>query len=147
MHSYVANIEPSFADEPDVYRTILAITEDFKNRVIDVPQLLRRVAHLYNEHERVELLKAVDVLLPDGYPFDLAPGNSVNAALMTVPLRRLRSSILEWAHNVDPHDVERDVGVPQDEEWTVETSSNGNNKGTARRLPETEPATKRRRTS
>ncbi|EXJ65183.1 folylpolyglutamate synthase [Cladophialophora yegresii CBS 114405] len=140
-------IKSSFAKEPEVYSKFLAISEDFKNRVIDVPQLLRRVADLYIEHERPEVLMAVNLLLPNGYPFELAPEDSVNATRMAVPCPRLRSSVLEWAHKVDPNDVERDVGVPRDEEWMAEKPSNRGNKLPPHRWVEMEPATKRRRTS
>jgi histone deacetylase complex regulatory component SIN3 len=144
---YTTNFESSFVDEPDVSRKFQAITEDFKNQVIDVPQLLRRVADLLNATARVELYNAVIRLLPRGYSVDLLREGTLNANIEMNRSQPLRNSILEWAHSVDPDQMERDVGVPEDEEGTVGMDSSANKTDTVRRpAGPTRPA-KRQRTS
>jgi histone deacetylase complex regulatory component SIN3 len=93
---YTTNFESSFVDEPDVSRKFQAITEDFKNQVIDVPQLLRRVADLLNATARVELYNAVIRLLPRGYSVDLLREGTLNANIEMNRSQPLRNSILEW---------------------------------------------------
>jgi histone deacetylase complex regulatory component SIN3 len=144
---YTTNFESSFVDEPDVSRKFQAITEDFKNQVIDVPQLLRRVADLLNAAARVELYNAVIRPLPRGYSVDLLREGNLNANITMNPSQPARNSVLEWAHSVDPDQVERDVGVPRDEEGTVGMVSSGNKTDTVRRPAGPNPPAKRQRTS
>ncbi|KIW72216.1 hypothetical protein PV04_00426 [Phialophora macrospora] len=147
MYYYVDDIEFCWTYETDAFRTFLAIMEDFQNRVIDVPQLFRRVTDLFHDHGLSRLLYEVNSLLPEGYYFDIAPGRTVDATITTELSPQFNNSVLEWARSVDPDQVERDVGVPQDEEGTVEMYSNGNDMETAHRLAGMGPPAKRQRIS
>ena len=65
MLYYVDEIQTSFANEPDVFKTFLATIMDFKNQVIDIAQVLWRVVDLFYDHGQIELLRTVNLLLPE----------------------------------------------------------------------------------
>ncbi|KAF4616527.1 hypothetical protein D9613_008572 [Agrocybe pediades] len=65
---YLNTIKLQFKDKPDVYQHFLDIMKEFRNAEIDTPGVMKRVSHLFSDHQ--SLIHGFNQFLPDGCYID-----------------------------------------------------------------------------
>ncbi|SJL06566.1 uncharacterized protein ARMOST_09908 [Armillaria ostoyae] len=77
--NYMDVFKVRFQDKSEVYNGFLVIMGDFKNQIIDTPDVIQRISRLF--HGEPELVRAFNMFLPAGHRIDVFP----NTITITTP--------------------------------------------------------------
>ncbi|CAE6441783.1 unnamed protein product [Rhizoctonia solani] len=78
--SYLETIKVEFQDKPVVYDRFMDIMRDFRNEIINTPEVIDQVLLLFGDH--IALIQGFNAFLPQGYRIECTADEHRNSIIM-----------------------------------------------------------------